>query len=179
MKRLLSILVLASIFFVSCEGDPGPPGPPGPPGEPGINIVGQTFEATVDLVAPEYSVFVEVPSSVEVLESDIILVYLLETIDEGTGADVWSPLPQTFYLNDGEVQYNYNHTTFDVNVYLHGNVDLGTLGTGFTNDQTFRMVVMPSDFALNSGLDINNYEAVKAALHLNDTNIPQADILSN
>lgn len=171
MKRILSILILASIFLVSCEGDPGPQGPPG---EDGLNIVGQTFEATVDFTAPEYSVFVEIPSSVEVLDSDVILVYLLESVEDG--ADVWSLLPQTFYLEDGEVQYNYNHTTFDVNVYLHGTVNLDDLGPEFTDDQTFRMVVVPSDFALNSGVDVSNYQSVKAALNLSEKNIATAKV---
>ncbi|MDX1542503.1 MAG: collagen-like protein [Christiangramia sp.] len=171
MKRILSILILASLFLVSCEGDPGPQGPPG---EDGLNIVGQTFEATVDLTAPEYSVFVEIPSAVEVLDSDVILVYLLESVEDG--ADVWSLLPQTFYLEDGEVQYNYNHTTFDVNVYLHGTVNLDDLGPEFTDDQTFRMVVVPSDFALNSGVDVSNYQSVKAALNLSEKNISTAKV---
>jgi len=171
MKKILSLLVLASIFFVSCEGDPGPQGPPG---QDGVNVVGQTFEATVDLGAPEYSVFVEIPSGVEVLDSDVILVYLLESVEDGE--DVWSLLPQTFYLEDGEVQYNYNHTTFDVNVYLHGTVNLDDLGPEFTEDQTFRMVVVPSDFALNSNVDISNYQSVKAALNLSEKNISKAKI---
>ncbi len=175
MKKILSILVLTSIFFVSCTS--GDPGPQGPPGEPGVNVVGQAFEATIDFTSPDYSVFVEIPSNIEVLDSDIVMVYLLESVDDETGADVWSPLPQTFYLEDGEVQYNYNHTSFDVNVYLHGNVDLSTLGPAFTDDQTFRMVVMPADYALNSGVDINSYQAVKAALNIQDENIQQADIL--
>ena len=171
MKKILSLLVLASIFFVSCEGDPGPQGPPG---QDGVNVVGQTFEATVDLVAPEYSVFVEIPSGVEVLDSDVILVYLLESVEDGE--DVWSLLPQTFYLEDGEVQYNYNHTTFDVNVYLHGTVNLDDLGPEFTEDQTFRMVVVPSDFALNSNVDLSSYQSVKAALNLSEKNITKAKI---
>lgn len=171
MKKILSLLVLASIFFVSCEGDPGPQGPPG---QDGVNVVGQTFEATVDF-GSEYSVFVEIPSGVEVLDSDVILVYLLESVEDGE--DVWSLLPQTFYLEGGgEVQYNYNHTTFDVNIYLHGNIDLDELGPEFTDDQTFRMVVVPSDFALNSNVDLSNYQSVKAALNLSEKNITKARI---
>ncbi len=181
MKKILSLIVLTSLFFVGCssDGEVGPQGPPGPPGEDGVNIVGQGFEATVDFTDPDYSVFVEIPDKIEVLDTDIVLVYLLESVDEETGADVWSLLPQTFYLdNGGEVQYNYNHTSFDVNIYLHGNIDLSTLGPAFTDDQTFRMVVLPADYALNSGVDVDSYQAVKAALDLQDSNLPQADILN-
>lgn len=179
MKKILSLIAIASLFFVGCssDGEVGPQGPPGPPGEDGNYIVGQAFEATVDFTDPDYSVFVDIPSEIEVLDTDIVLVYLLESVDDETGADVWSLLPQTYYLEDGEVQYNYNHTSFDVNIYLHGTVDLNTLGAAFTQDQTFRMVVLPADYALNSGVNINNYMAVKNALDLQDGNLPQADIL--
>ena len=170
MKKILSIILL-SLFVISCSND-GAPGPQGPPGEDGL--IGSTFEATVDFEDPEYSVFIEVPGTIEVLESDAILVYLLEAVDEQTGADVWSLLPQTFYLEDGEVQYNFNHTSFDVNIYLQGNVPLNTLGSAFTDNQTFRMVVVPSDFALNSGVNLNNYNEVKAALNLKDSDIKKA-----
>ncbi|APG59386.1 hypothetical protein [Christiangramia salexigens] len=172
MKKLLSLIVLTSVFFVSCSD--GDPGPQGPPGQDGVNIVGQTFEATVDLTSPEYSVFIEIPNSIEVLDSDVILTYLLEGQDEQSGADIWSPLPQTFYLDNGQVQYNYNHTSFDVNVYLHGNIDLDDLGPAFTDDQTFRMVVVPSDFALNSGVDVSSYQSVKAALDLKEKDVKKA-----
>ncbi|MUP45468.1 collagen-like protein [Gramella sp. BOM4] len=170
MKKFLSLFAIFSLFLVACEGDQGPPGPPG---QDGINVVGQTFEITFDF-DDEYSEFVTIPDGIEVLESDIILVYLLESVEDG--ADVWSPLPQTFYFDDGEVQYNYNHTTFDVNIYLHGRIDLNTLGTAFTDDQTFRMVVVPSDFALDSGVDINSYQAVKTALDLDKKPVMKAQL---
>lgn len=176
MKKILSLLAIFSVILVSCEGDPGPPGPAGPPGEDGVNIVAQAFEVTVDFESPEYSVFVEIPESIEVLESDVVLTYLLESVDSETGADVWSPLPQTFYLDEGEVQYNYNHTSFDVNIYLHGTVNLDDLNEAFTDDQTFRMVVVPADYALNSNVDINNYQAVKADLNLDDSKIVKAKV---
>lgn len=167
MKKIFSIILL-SLFVISCSED-GAPGPEGAPGADGL--IGSTFEATVDLEDPEYSVFIEIPESIEVLESDAVLVYLLEAVDEQTGADVWSLLPQTFYLEDGEIQYNFNHTSFDVNVYLQGNVPLNTLGPAFTDDQTFRMVVVPSDFAVSSGVNLTNYNEVKAALNLKDGDI--------
>ncbi|MCP9200742.1 collagen-like protein [Gramella sp. GC03-9] len=170
MKKLLSLFAVFSLFLVACEGDQGPPGPPG---QDGVNVVGQTFEITFDF-DENYSEFVSIPESVEVLDSDVILVYLLEDVVDGS--DVWSLLPQTFYLEDGEVQYNYNHTSFDVNIYLHGTVDLNSLGSAFTDNQTFRMVVVPSDFALDSNIDVNSYQAVKAALNLDEKKIVKAQL---
>ncbi len=147
MKNILFVLaIISSFFFASCEGDPGPPG------EPGINILGQVFEVTVDFtVGNDFQQLVNIPSNVEVFESDAILVYWLEdVIPSGNGGtlDLWSPLPQTIYLDTGgSFQYTFNHTFIDVLLFLQGDVDLSTLGNGFTNDQVFRIAVVPSEFA--------------------------------
>jgi hypothetical protein len=145
MKHLFLFLLAVSPFvFISCEGDPGPPG------EPGINILGQVFETTVDFTASNnYEQLVVFPSSIEVYESDAILVYWLEDVIPGNNGgtiDVWSPLPQTIYLNEGSFQYTFNHTFLDVLLFLQGDFDLGLLGNGFTNDQTFRIAIVPSEY---------------------------------
>jgi hypothetical protein len=149
MKHLLLFLAFSTTFFLtSCEGDPGPPGPQG---EPGINILGQVFEVNVDFTAGNgYSNLVTIPSDIEVFESDVILVYWLEDVVPGNGGslDVWSPLPQTIYLDTGgSFQYTFNHTFIDVLLFLQGDIDLGGLGNGFTNDQIFRIAVVPAEFA--------------------------------
>jgi hypothetical protein len=143
---LLLIAITGSLIFSSCEGDPGPPG------APGINILGQVFEVTVNFTAGnEFSQLVNIPSNVEVFESDVILVYWLEdVVPDGTGGtlDVWSQLPQTIYLDGGgSFQYTFNHTFIDVLLFLQGDVDLSTLGSGFTIDQVFRIAIVPSEFA--------------------------------
>lgn len=154
MKNLLLFLALSTTaLFTSCEGDPGPPGPPG---EPGINILGQVFEVTTDFQFDQNNVLqstVAIPSDVEVFESDVILVYRLEgqvTLNDGTVADAWSPLPQNFFTgptNEDIIQYVYNHTFVDVQLIIDGNFDLTTLGPAFTNDQTFRIAIVPSEYA--------------------------------
>lgn len=147
MKKIfLLIAITGSLTFSSCEGDPGPPG------EPGINILGQVFEVTVNFtVGNDFSRLVTIPSNVEVFESDVILVYWLEdVVPDGTGGtiDVWSQLPQTIYLDGGgSFQYTFNHTFIDVLLFLQGDVDLTTLGSGFTIDQVFRIAIVPSEFA--------------------------------
>jgi len=146
MKYILVFLAISSsLFFSSCEG------PEGPPGEPGINILGQVFEVTVDFTAGnDFQELITIPSNVEVFESDVILVYWLEDVVAGGGGtiDVWSQLPQTIYLDGGgSFQYTFNHSFIDVLLFLQGDVDLTTLGNGFTNDQIFRIAVVPSEFA--------------------------------
>jgi hypothetical protein len=145
-KIILLIAITGSLILSSCQGDTGPPG------APGINILGQVFEVTVNFtVGNEFSRLVTIPSNVEVFESDVILVYWLEdVVPDGTGGtiDVWSQLPQTIYLDGGgSFQYTFNHTFIDVLLFLQGDVDLSTLGSGFTIDQVFRIAIVPSEFA--------------------------------
>lgn len=172
MKKLLSLILIASTI-VACSSD-GEVGPPGPPGQDGVNIVGQAFEIEADFNDPDYSVFADIPSSIEILESDVVLVYWLELVDDGT--DVWNLIPQTIYFEDGEFQYNYNHTDFDVNIYLQGNIDLGTLGERYTQDQIFKIVVLPVDYAQDNNLDISDYQSVKTSLDLNESNIKRFEV---
>jgi hypothetical protein len=147
MKKIfLLIAITGSLILSSCQGDPGPPG------APGINILGQVFEVTVNFTTGnDFSRLVTIPSNVEVFESDVILVYWLEdVVPDGTGGtlDVWSQLPQTIYLDSGgSFQYTFNHTFIDVLLFLQGDVDLSTLGSGFTIDQVFRIAIVPSEFA--------------------------------
>lgn len=157
MKKL--VVVFLSIFLlVACSGEMGPPGPQG---APGVNILGKVFEVTVNFTPQNnYSVLLDFPQNVEVFESDVVLVYLLEQeIPDSTGPiAVWSLLPRTFYLLDGsQVAYNFTHTFLDVELFLDGNTNFSTLGTEFTLDQSFRIAVVPADFAQNPEIDLSDF----------------------
>ena len=70
-----------------------------------------------------------------------------------------------FFLDDvGQVVYNFNHTFLDVNLFLDGNVNLDTLGTGFTDGQVFRIAVLPADFGEDFDVDLNNFNEVMETL---------------
>jgi hypothetical protein len=150
MKKIFLLLaVTSSLIFSSCEGDQGPPG------QDGVNILGQVFEANIDFGYDNStnlysSGIISIPNNIEVFESDVILVYRFEeqvTVG-GQATDVWSPLPQNFFLDNGDIiQYVFNHTFVDVEILIDGNFDLATLGTGFTDDQIFRIAVVPAEFA--------------------------------
>lgn len=146
MKKIITACtIIATLVLTSCEGDKG---------EDGVNILGSIFETTVDFTPNnEYSNFVTIPSEIEVFESDIVLVYLLEDVfadDQGNPVDVWSQLPQTFFpfsQNQGTLVYNFDHTFIDVRLFLGADFPLDLLDNGFTNDQTFRIAVLPAEFA--------------------------------
>ena len=169
MKKLF---LLSFVLFAlgACSSDEvGPPGPQGEPGEDGL--IGTIFEANVDFAADDYSVVVPIPDNIEVYSTDVVLVYILEAVDEDTGLDIWAPLPQTFYFDDGELVYNYNFTEDDVAIYLDGTKDLSTLGDEYVTDQIFRIVVVPAGEIEAMGLDTSNYIEVESALNLKEKDI--------
>ena len=155
MKKLL-LLPLLSLLFLSCEG------PVGPPGRDGVNIVGKMFETTVSFNSgDEYKVFVNIPSKIEVYPSDIIVAYIL--VGDFEGKDIWEPLPQTLFFDDGTLLYGYNYTLADVSFFLDGTVNLDFLDPSFTQNIVFRVAVLPADAV--QGLDLNNMDNVLNALH--------------
>ena len=158
-KIVIPFLFIIGIITSSCEG---PSGPPGPPGLDGINILGHVFERTVDFqynaadnlyAAP----LIFIPQSIEVFESDVILVYRYEGTQNGL--DIWGQIPQNFFLNDGLIiQYVFNHTFVDVQILIDGNLVGDELGAEFTRNQTFRIAIVPAEFgALNPTMqDLEN-----------------------
>ena len=143
MKKIFSLLSLATLLLLSScysENDT-------------IEVVSlsQVFETTVDFTnANDYSQLVNIPLDIEVYESDVILVYWLEdVISDGTGntIDVWTPLPQTIYTNQGSFQYSFNHTFIDVFLFLQGDINLDSISGGLTFNQTFRIAIIGAEFA--------------------------------
>jgi hypothetical protein len=183
MKKLLSTLALSFLFLLSCEGPAGPPGPPGfdgLDGQDGVNILGNVLEIETDFNAGNnYAVLYEFPNSVEVFESDVVLVYLLwdQTQDSnGDPVDIWRLLPQTRILNQGLLQYNFDHTFLDVNLFLESDFDLSTLSPGDTDNQVFRIAILPADFAQASKLDYSDMNAVMSTLNVTENDIQRVRI---
>ena len=168
MKNKLLFFFTLLLIVVACEGDQGPPGPQGPPG---TNILGQVFEVTVNFAPSNgYRSVIDFPQDIEVFESDIVMVYLLETqVDDPSGAvDVWAPLPQTFFLNTGgELVYNFNHTFLDVSLFLDGDVNLDAVPFDFIENQVFRIAILPADFANDSNVNLYDYNSVQSQLRNN------------
>ena len=114
-------------------------------------ILNQVFETTVSFTnSNDYSQLVNIPQDIVVYESDVILVYWLEdVISDGSGGtfDVWTPLPQTIYTNQGSFQYSFNHTFIDVFLFLQGDINLDSLSGSLTFNQTFRIAIIGAEFA--------------------------------
>jgi hypothetical protein len=103
-----------------------------------------------------------------IYNSDMVLVYHL--YDVVNGNDVWRQMPQTYYIGaTGELDYNFDFTKFDVNIFLGANFNLNTLSANWTQNQTFRIVIIPANFAGKVAIDYTNYYEVIKTFKLNDS----------
>ena len=188
MRKLLTILCLSIFAFTSCSDDgamgpQGPPGPEGPQGPAGADAeIGAVFDVEGDFTAEnDYYLFVpyEDFTTEEVFETDVVLVYLRTAQDgeaDGEPVYVWRLLPQTYYVEGGTVQYNYDYTFFEVNIFLNSDLDFSTLGTEFTDNQVFRIAILPAGFAEEQAIDVSNYNEVMSELKIQEENIRQRNI---
>lgn len=89
------------------------------------------------------------------------------------GQDLWRQLPQAVYLTQGELDYNFDFTRNDINLFLESNFDLATLGANWTQNQVFRVVIVPGYFSNknNKTVDFNDYNAVVKAFNIKDNQI--------
>jgi hypothetical protein len=137
MKKLLYLFItFTSILISSCEG------PQGPPGRDGGIIVSQAFEIEIDFNAGNNYEYIE-PYGFQVFPTDVTLVYILWEIQNGQ--EIWRLLPQNVEFIDGTLTYNFDFTQVDVRFFLDGTVDFNFLDPSWTQNQVFRVVVVPAD----------------------------------
>ncbi|GAA4974217.1 hypothetical protein [Algibacter aquimarinus] len=161
MKRILSFITVFTLLLTSCTGEQGPPGFDGfdgIDGEDGGLVFASAFEIEVNFNADNNFQFTE-PYGFEVFPSDVTLVYIEWETD--AGEPIWRLLTQTEYFNDGILVYNYDFTQQDVKFFLDGTVDFNTLDDTWTQNQVFRVVVVP---AINiDGLDTSDFNLIMDA----------------
>ncbi len=178
MKKLLSVFFVTILFaFNSCTSPIGPQGfsgPEGIQGEPGGIEYAKAFEFITNFTANnDYSV-VE-PYGFEVLESDVTLVYVLwDVLDDGT--NVWRLLPQTAYLTNGILSYNYDFTLADVSIFLDGTIaNFSTVPDTYRIDQVFRVVVIPAEFVAGGRQDFT-YDKVTKTYNISEKSFTKRDL---
>lgn len=170
------ILALFGMFvFQACEGPQGPQGPQGNDGADGITVVSEVFEVEVDFNAANN--YAQIFSFDPVIfDSDVVLSFVLWETDGQT--PIWRAMPQTAYFQEGGILvYNYDFTSSDFSLFLDGNINLSTLGPDWTDNQLFRVVVLPGDFAAaNARLDLTDYNAVTTMLGLKDSDFKRIEL---
>lgn len=109
-----------------------------------------------------------------IYSSDMVLVYHL--YDVVNGSDVWRIMPQTYYFDNGvELDYNFDFTKYDVNIFLDSNDNLNNFSSDWTQNQTFRIVVIPAAFTNRSSVDYSDYNKTIEMLGYKDTKIKKLD----
>jgi hypothetical protein len=187
MKKITLVLTaIMTLLLVSCEvngldgrdgfdGFDGFDGIDGIDGQDGINILGKVIDIEGDFTAADdYTILYEFPNTIEVFETDVVLVYILfdQTEDSnGEAVDIWRLMPQTLILNQGLLQYNFDHSFLDVSIFLDADFDLATLLPGDTDNQVFRIAVLPAESAGKSSLDRSDIRAVMASLGVQEKDI--------
>lgn len=160
MKKILLLFSVVGMFVLQgCEGPQGPPG---------YSVEAEVFEVTRSFgTNNNYSSLIAL--NPPILDSDVVLVYLLWDVDGNT--PIWRLMPQTVQLDEGDLQYNFDFTRFDVNLFLSSaDFPLTILGPQWTQNQTFRIVLIPGYFG-SARVDFNDYNAVMNMLNLKETDV--------
>jgi len=191
MNKFSTILGAVIVFvFAACEGPQGPPGYDGLDGLDGQDgldgIQGQVVEVPgvyFDYI-PENNLFSALITfsditDFDVYEADAVLVYRHNgtvPLNDGSNANLWTQIPQNYFLEDGTIQYVFEHTYVDLELFIDGNFDLSGLSTDFTDDQLFRIVFVPSEFAQSADFDASNIDNVMSKLNINEGEVMKLDI---
>lgn len=136
------------------------------------NTISEVYEYTnVNFnAAGDYGVFLNFPN--QIYPSDMALVYRLSGNDNGL--DVWKLLPETFYFDDGtlDFRYNFDFTSLNANVYLEGN-DLGSISSNFLSNQILRVVIIPANLINKNATaaDYSDYNKVLKTYNIDGNNI--------
>ncbi len=167
MKKIILLFIVVGLFgFQSCSGPEGPQGPTG------YNVEAEVFEVFTDFTTTnDFSTLVNL--SPPILSSDMILVYRRFNIYNG--ADVWRLIPQTIYLSQGNLDYNYDFTENDINIFLDADFDLRTLPVEYSQNQLFRIVVIPGYFSSRSNIDFKDYHEVIQFFNIDDTHVKRLE----
>ena len=164
MKRiLLFFAVIGLTTLSSCDGDTGPQGPAGPDSEV-FELRNINFQLNQN---NEYTIFQNLNPYIN--DADNILIYRMSgTIDSQT--PIWQLIPRTLFLDEGELDYDFDFSAIDFTIYAGGTYNLA-LTPQFIQNQTFRIVIVPGYFSKNASLDYNDYNAVVKAFNIDDSNV--------
>ena len=128
-------------------------------------MIGQGFEVQASFTeSNDYSQIFEFPAGIEVFSTDIVMAYLLWDVDPNTGNDIWQQLPVSVFFSDGELQYAFDHTLADIKLFLTGDTDLSTVSNDFTQDQIFRVVILPVEYVQSENVDLQSPGEVMQAV---------------
>jgi hypothetical protein len=161
MKKIITFLAVVGMFSIqSCTVSDNTP-------IVDNDTISEVFEVTTSFNSTNnYTSTVSLFPAI--YSSDVVLVYHLYGVVNGE--DVWRLMPQTYYMSDGgALDYNFDFTVNRVKIFLGADFNLNTLSSTWTQNQTFRIVIVPAGFS--ASINKNSYPAVTAALNINESQI--------
>lgn len=156
MKKYFSILLLAIFGFMafSCDDDRND------------NVIVDDYD-TYPVMADITGSFnannsYTIQEGITLGSNDVVLVYRQSGTDNG--APIWQQIPKTLYLNEGELDYNFDFTRSDVQIYAEGTINFPAQSAAFSsaylNNQRFRIVLVPASQATSATVNYSDYDSV-------------------
>ncbi|WP_313099128.1 hypothetical protein [Epilithonimonas sp.] len=105
------------------------------------------------------------------LDQDYVVIFR-QTGTSGN-APVWQQIPRTLYLDQGELDYDFDFSKNDFMIYAGGTYDLSTTPQ-YLNNQTFRVVLVPAVYGKNGtseDLKKLSYEEIIAKYNIDDSKV--------
>ena len=133
------------------------------------DTISEVFEVTRSFTSTNgYSSLISFPHTI--YPSDMVLCYRLDAVVNGT--DVWKLMPQTYYFNDGtlDFRYDFDFTQYDINIFMEG-FNLATVSSSYRNNQVFRVVIIPANFINKTSINTQDYNAIVKALKIDESKI--------
>ncbi|PZR22518.1 MAG: hypothetical protein DI539_05475 [Flavobacterium psychrophilum] len=152
MKKIFLLLSIVSVFgLTGCSSDDD-------------NVDYDTYPEVFEVANVNFTAAanyqIVVPLNPKIYPNDVVLVYRLSGANQ-LGNDIWEPIPTTYNLPQGQLNYNFDFSQDDVAIYLDASFD-PMQRQDFSLNQIFRIVLVPGYVAQN--LDSNNYDVVMSAL---------------
>ena len=171
MKRIT--LVLAFIGMITLNSCTVNDTPPAQIQQVNNTYVSEVFEVTTSF-GSNNNFSRLVTFNPPIYNSDTVLVYHL--YDVVNGSDVWRLMPQTYFFDNGvELDYNYDFTQYAVNIFLDSNDNLNYFSSAWTQNQTFRLVVVPGSFKMANKIEYSDYNTTIKMLGYKDIKIKKLD----
>ena len=169
-KVAFAAILMVGTVFTACSGEDGEDGAVGPAGADGnANVQSYTYT----LLANEWSqgaATIAVPELTKsIADNGVVSVYY--TNDSlSTDTIAWRPLPYDFITASGTYLINYNYEVGTVNVRA-----IATFAPQFSTaipgrDTYWRVVLIPSSSKID-GVNLNNYEEVKAVYGIKEFDV--------
>lgn len=171
MKKITLLLAfIGTIMLNSCTVNEVVDRPPYDDND----TIAEVFEVTTSF-GPNNNFSRLVTFNPPIYNSDVVLVYHLVAVVNG--ADVWKIMPETYYFNDGTLDYkfDFDFTKYDVNLYIDG-YDLISLPPQIVSNQTFRIVIVPGAFSRKNVSEYKDYNATIKMLGIDDSKIKKINI---